>query len=111
MLKCSIIDLFFLAEDNLNMVNNSIDPILKSLKEAYLNGHFDAFRDGLIVNRNKFDQNIFHYNLGTMFLQEEKYSLSRYHLEKSVKDEWLNAKAWNNLKIAKGHLMIPEEIG
>jgi hypothetical protein len=78
------IDLFFFAEDNDFMRDDTTDPILKSLDSSYRQGQFDTFQGILIKNKSKFDPKLFHYNLGLSYLQKSNYPAARLHIEKSL---------------------------
>lgn len=103
-MNCSNIDLFYSAEDNLNMINTSTDPILKSLETTFLSGNYDAFHEKIIANKSKFDQKVFYYNIGTLFLKKKNFALARYHLEKSINLGWVGPQVLNNLNESKGQL-------
>lgn len=88
------------------MKNSSTENILEDFQNHYLKGEYSAARELLLKNKSLFDQGVFHYNLGTVFLKEKEFAVARYHLEKAVKKGFLNGRTLNNLELSREKLSV-----
>ena len=86
---------------------NTIE-ILKSLQELYLSKDYSGAAKLLIKNKLKLDPGLFHYNLGTVHSKMGNLAAGRYHLEKSLKNNFVNSKVLNNLNFVEQSLSVQD---
>ncbi len=91
------------------MENTNTVSLLKSLESTYLDKKYDETYNMFLKNKGLFDSGIYHYNLGTLHLKQANYAVGRFHLEKSLKDGFINIRSVNNLKYSLEKLNLTEE--
>ncbi len=90
------------------MSNSNIDQILKSLQESYLSKDFDGAIKTLIKNKSALEPGLFHYNLGTIHAKKGELAVGRYHLEKALKNNFINTKIMNNIDHVESTLSVSD---
>lgn len=90
------------------MENSSPESTLKLFETHYLSGDYKSAKTLLLQNKDSFDSKVFHYNLGTLYLKDKEFAVGRYHLEKAIKDGFLNTRILNNLDVAKDNLGVAQ---
>ena len=90
------------------MANSSTANLFASLEEYALKGDFKQAEELLIKNRDQFNQELYHYDLGTLRLKQGDQVVARFHLQKAIKDGLLYPDAFNNLEIANNQLHIQD---
>jgi hypothetical protein len=88
------------------MKKSNIDQILKSLQQHYLSKDYEAASKHLIKHKNSMDPGLFHYNLGTVHTKSGSLAAGRYHLEKAVKNNFVNTKVLNNINFVEKTLSV-----
>lgn len=88
------------------MNDNNMDEISKSLEAHYLKGEYAEAQKLLLANKDQFDLGIFHYNLGTTLMKMGNFAAGRYHLEKALKNGYVDTKVLHNLSVAKSQLAV-----
>ena len=86
------------------MANSSIDETLKSLNDKYRQKDYDAVVKLLLDNKSKFDDGIFHYNLGSTYLKKGNLPAARFHFEKSLSKGYFAPHLYKNLSTVKERL-------
>lgn len=76
------------------------------LLELYVKKEYDKLLSEMISKKSDFDKNLFHYNLGTVFLKKGDYPLARYHFEKSKKAGFTGSELENNYNFLKNNLDV-----
>ncbi|MBT7608931.1 MAG: hypothetical protein HN576_04200 [Bacteriovoracaceae bacterium] len=90
------------------MGKSNINQILKSLQEHYLSKDYDAAAKLLIKHKDELDPGLFHYNLGTVHTKSGNLAAGRYHLEKSIKNNFVNTKVLNNISFIERNLAVAD---
>ena len=85
-----------------------MDEISKSLEGLYLKGEFAEAQKVLLANKDQFSPGLFHYNLGTVLMKMGNHAAGRYHLEKALKNGYVDTKVFHNLSVAKSHLGVSD---
>ena len=67
------------------MKNHNTDKILKSLQELYTKKQYKKGIDLLLSHKQDLSPQVFHYNLGALYIKTGKLGVARYHFEKSIK--------------------------
>lgn len=81
----------------------------KSPFEAlYLQKNYKAAAQYLLDNKQQLHSGIFHYNLGTVYSKMGDHAAARYHLEKAVKEGYVNSATLNNLAFVKSQLNVDD---
>lgn len=88
------------------MENTSMESLLKSLREDYQKGNFDAVTDALLKNKSSFSEGEFHYNLGTVYAKAGNFAVGRYHLEKAILKGYDSVAAKHNLLNVKDTIAV-----
>lgn len=83
----------------------SIDQSFESL---YLQKNYKGAAQYLLANKQQFDSGIFHYNLGTVYSKLGDQAAARYHLEKAIKEGYVNSASLNNLSYVKSLLQVDD---
>lgn len=83
-----------------------MDDLSKSLEAHYLKGEYAEAQKLLLANKDQFDPGIFHYNLGTTLMKQGNFAAGRYHLEKALKNGYVDSKVIHNLSVAKSQLAV-----
>lgn len=84
--------------------NHSTKDSLLSLREAYISGEYDKYRQELIKEKAKFTKDIFHYNLGIYYYKTQQFPIARFHFEKSLHEGHLSTQLLHNLNLSKKQL-------
>lgn len=92
------------------MPNVNTAELLKSLETLYVKEEFNGTIDLLLKSKHRFDEGLFHYNLGTVHAKVGNHAAGRYHFEKSIKSGFVNNKVINNLEVVNERLQV-EDIG
>ncbi len=85
-----------------------MDDLGKSLEALYLKGDYQEAQKVLLANKDQFEPGVFHYNLGTTLMKMGNFAAGRYHLEKALKNGYVDTKVLHNLSVAKGHLGVSD---
>lgn len=76
--------------------------------ELYLKKDYKGAASYLLQNKQRFDSGIFHYNLGTVYSKMGEHPAARFHLEKAIKDGYINSASLNNLTYIKNQLQVDD---
>jgi hypothetical protein len=79
-----------------------------NFETLYLNKDFKGAAQFLLDNKQQLDSGIFHYNLGTIYSKMGDHATARYHLEKSIKEGYINSSSLNNLAYIKSQLKVDD---
>ena len=106
------------------MKNNNTNQVVKSsqsnalsvvkpltnnqFEELYLKKDYKGAIEYLLQNKQQMDSGIFHYNLGTVYSKSGDLAAARFHLEKSIKEGYINSASINNLAFVKSKLEIDD---
>lgn len=106
------------------MKNTSTTPLTKSsavplrkplsisqevgFDELYLKKDFKGASQYLLDNKLQMNSGIFHYNLGTVYSKMGDQAAARFHLEKSIKEGYINTSSLNNLNFVKAKLGVDD---
>lgn len=85
-----------------------MDDLGKSLEALYLKGDYAEAQKILLANKDQFPPGVFHYNLGTTLMKMGNNAAGRYHLEKALKNGYVDTKVFHNLSVAKTHLGVSD---
>ncbi len=91
------------------MNNSNINFSVESLKVLYNKKSYNESIDLLLKNKNIFERDIFHYNLGTLYAQKGELAVARYHLEKAKSIE-PRENIVKNLNFVRQKLGLENEI-
>lgn len=83
-----------------------MESVLKSLREQYQSGDFEAVKTNLLENKDAFAKGEFHYNLGTVYSKTGNYAVGRYHLEKALFEGYDSMATKHNLKSIQDKLGV-----
>lgn len=72
----------------------------KSLEKLYENKQYELFIEKLAEAKGAFSSKTYHYNLGTAYLKMERPAMSRFHLEKALKEGSFHPSVYKNLNTA-----------
>lgn len=106
------------------MKNTSIVPVTKSpqvtaqeesgtskessFEALYVKKDYKGAANYLLRNKQQLDSGIFHYNLGTVYSKMGDYPAARFHLEKALKEGYINSSSLNNLSYVKTQLQVDD---
>ena len=91
------------------VVHNSVEkPSANSFEELYLKKDFKGAANYLLQNKQQLNSGIFHYNLGTVYSKMGYYAAARFHLEKAIKEGYINSASINNLTYVKTQLQVDD---
>lgn len=104
---------------NINTTTAAKSPLVSAQKtmEASVNVTFEALylkkdykgaANFLLQNKQQLSSGIFHYNLGTVYSKMGDYPAARFHLEKAIKEGYINSSSLNNLTYIKSQLSIDD---
>lgn len=79
-----------------------------SFDELYVKKNFKGAAQYLLDNKQQFDSGIFHYNLGTVYSKMGEHASARFHLEKAIKEGYINNSSLNNLTFVKNQLQVDD---
>lgn len=94
-----------LSSEQKSTIESSVSSEFESL---YLKKDYKAAAQYLLDNKQQMKSGIFHYNLGTVYSKMGDQATARYHLEKAVKDGYVNSAALNNLSFVKSQLSVDD---
>jgi len=77
-------------------------------EELYLKKDYKGAISYLLQNKQQLNSGIFHYNLGTVYSKIGEYPAARFHLEKSIKEGYINSSSLNNLTYVKSQLQVDD---
>lgn len=80
----------------------------QNFESLYLQKNYKGAAQYLLANKQQFDSGIFHYNLGTVYSKLGDQAAARYHLEKAIKEGYVNSASLNNLNFVKSQLQIDD---
>ena len=87
-------------------------PIDTSIRESfeilYLRKDYKGAANYLLQNKQQLSSGIFHYNLGTVYSKMGDFPAARFHLEKAIKDGYINSSSLNNLTYIKSQLQTDD---
>lgn len=89
-------------------VKNNEAANLASFEELYLKKDYKGAANFLLQNKQQLDSGIFHYNLGTVYTKLNDFPAARYHLEKAIKEGYINSSSLNNLAFIKSQLQVDD---
>jgi tetratricopeptide (TPR) repeat protein len=76
--------------------------------ELYLKKDYKGAANYLLQNKQQLNSGIFHYNLGTVYSKMGDYPAARFHLEKAIKEGYINSSSLNNLTYVKAQLQVDD---
>ena len=79
-----------------------------SFEELYLKKDYKDAISYLLQNKQQFNSGIFHYNLGTVYSKIGDLPTARFHLEKTIKEGYINSSSLNNLSFVKSQLQVDD---
>lgn len=79
-----------------------------TFEELYLKKDFRGAANYLLQNKQQLSSGIFHYNLGTVYSKMGDYPAARFHLEKAIKEGYINSSSLNNLTYIKTQLQVDD---
>ncbi len=79
-----------------------------TFEELYLKKDFRGAANYLLQNKQQLSSGIFHYNLGTVYSKMGDYPAARFHLEKAIKEGYINSSSLNNLTYVKTQLQVDD---
>lgn len=91
------------------MAQDNIPSDLKPLRDLYLKEEYGQAIDMVLSNKEKFDQGLFHYNLGTLYAKSGKLPIGRYHFEKAMSHGFSSPELRKNLLSTKTKLGLQNE--
>jgi hypothetical protein len=74
----------------------------------YLKKDYKGAVSYLLQNKQLFDSGIFHYNLGTVYSKMGDYPAARFHLEKAIKEGYINSSSLNNQNFVRNQLDVDD---
>jgi hypothetical protein len=80
----------------------------KSFEELYVKNDFKGAASYLLQNKQHLDSGIFHYNLGTVYSKLNDLPAARFHLEKAIKEGFVNSSSLNNLNYINQKLQVDD---
>ncbi len=83
----------------MNKINNQ--DVIKSFEQHYLKEDFAKALELLQKHQTNFAPEVWHYNLGTLYLKLNDPALGRFHLEKALQLGKSDAALYKNLQTAK----------
>lgn len=88
--------------------NTSESTVPLSFEELYLKKDYKGAANYLLQNKQQLSSGIFHYNLGTVYSKMGDYPAARFHLEKAIKEGYINSSSLNNLSFVKTQLQVDD---
>ncbi|MBC7540593.1 MAG: hypothetical protein H7281_17345 [Bacteriovorax sp.] len=76
--------------------------------ELYLKKDYKGAANYLLQNKQQLNSGIFHYNLGTVYSKMGDFPAARFHLEKAIKEGYINSSSLNNLTYVKAQLQVDD---
>lgn len=93
---------------NLNEQKIIDAPVRSVFEDLYLKKDYKAAANYLLQNKQQLSSGIFHYNLGTVYSKMGDFPAARFHLEKSLKEGYINSASLNNLTFVKAQLQVDD---
>lgn len=84
------------------------DQGLHPFQELYIKKDYKAAANYLLDNKQQLPSGIFHYNLGTVYSKMGEHATARYHLEKAIKEGYINSATLNNLSYVRSQLNVDD---
>lgn len=88
--------------------HEAIQSTAQSFEALYLKKDYKGAVDYLLKNKQQLSSGIFHYNLGTVYSKLGDFPAARFHLEKAVKEGYINSSSLNNLAYVKTQLQVDD---
>ncbi|MDD4974495.1 MAG: tetratricopeptide repeat protein [Bacteriovorax sp.] len=82
--------------------------VSSTFEELYLKKDYKGAANNLLQNKQQLNSSIFHYNLGTVYSKMGDYPAARFHLEKAIKEGYINSSSLNNLTYVKSQLQVDD---
>lgn len=82
--------------------------VVSSFEELYLKKDYKGAANYLLQNKQQLNSGIFHYNLGTIYSKLGDYPAARFHLEKTIKEGYINSSSLNNLTYIRSQLEVDD---
>ncbi|MDO9183924.1 MAG: tetratricopeptide repeat protein [Bacteriovorax sp.] len=79
-----------------------------TFEEFYIKKDFKGAANYLLQNKQQLSSGIFHYNLGTVYSKMGDFPAARFHLEKAIKEGYINSASLNNLTFVKSQLQVDD---
>lgn len=86
----------------------TVPSVASSFEELYLKKDYKGAANYLLQNKKQLSSGIFHYNLGTVYSKLGDFPAARFHLEKAIKDGYINSSSLNNLSYIKNQLQVDD---
>lgn len=91
------------------IAQKSSEPVVaSSFEDLYLKKDYKGAASYLLANKQQFNSGIFHYNLGTVYSKLGDFPAARFHLEKAIKEGYINSASLNNLNFIKSQLQVDD---
>lgn len=87
---------------------SSSPEVSQDFQALYVKKDYKAAAQYLLDNKQQMKSGIFHYNLGTVYSKMGDHATARYHLEKAIKEGYVNSAALNNLSYVRSQLDIDD---
>ncbi len=82
--------------------------LTSSFQELYLKKDYKGAVSYLLQNKQHLSSGIFHYNLGTVYAKMSDFPAARFHMEKALKEGYVNSSSLNNLSYIKSQLQVDD---
>ncbi|MFA6237124.1 MAG: SH3 domain-containing protein [Bacteriovorax sp.] len=89
-------------------ITHKLSETSSPLEDFYLKKDYKGAANYLLQNKQQFDSGIFHYNLGTVYSKLGDQPAARFHLEKAIKEGYINSSSLNNLTYVKTQLQVDD---
>ena len=93
---------------NLNDQKTIDTPVQSVFEDLYLKKDYKGASNYLLQNKQQLSSGIFHYNLGTVYSKLGDFPAARFHLEKAIKEGYINSASLNNLTFVKAQLQVDD---
>ena len=90
------------------MIRKPLSVAEQTFDQLYVSKHFKGAAQYLLNNKQQFESGIFHYNLGTVYSKMGEHASARFHLEKAIKEGYVNNSSLNNLTFVKNQLQVDD---
>jgi tetratricopeptide (TPR) repeat protein len=91
-----------------SQVNTMSSSKTSAFEDLYLKKDYKDAISYLLQNKQQFNSGIFHYNLGTIYSKMGDLPTARFHLEKTIKEGYINSSSLNNLSFVKSQLQVDD---
>jgi hypothetical protein len=89
-------------------LNSAPVSTVASFEDYYLKKDYKGAANFLLQNKQQMNSGIFHYNLGTVYSKLSDYPAARFHMEKAIKEGFVNSASINNLAFIKAQLQVDD---